>query len=457
VTQGPDHPLGPGRPGVEELRERLDGEEAAYAEVIGTLDRLAAYELPSERAPRARESLERLNTFWPALPPPSAVGLAGRLRRRIWAVFAPALERQAEFNASLVQLLNARLAERDRLDAHLRALASALVHYAQRVLPLLDARDRMVSALTTSRAELILDAFARRLEEHARLTQAVRAELDGARQQLEASTRETHGLLAQRDRLEALSEAVRALRGTLAAAAPPPSLARAALEAAEESVYTAFENRFRGSREELRKRQAPDADLFRGLDPVVDLGCGRGEFLELLRQAGVAARGVDSNQNAVLECREKGFDVVHGDLVEFLRAQGDGSLGGVFAAQVVEHIGPPVLAALLAESHRAIRKGGLLLLETVNVRTATAFFEVYIRDVTHRLPLHSETLAFMVAAHGFTDVRVQTRAPIPAEGRLKVVPWQELPVDAARAMNENVERLNGLLFGPLDYAILARR
>jgi O-antigen chain-terminating methyltransferase len=123
-------------------------------------------------------------------------------------------------------------------------------------------------------------------------------------------------------------------------------VAQAAVRAAEESVYTAFENRFRGSREELRKRQAPDADLFRGLDPVADLGCGRGEFLELLREAGVAARGVDSNRNAVLECREKGFDVVQGDLLEFLRTHDDGSLGGVFAAQVVEHLRAPVLAAL---------------------------------------------------------------------------------------------------------------
>ena len=471
-ASGPDHPLGPAGPAVEELRERLDNEEAAYADVIAALDRLAAFELPSERAPGVRERLERLNALWSAAPAPAAGGgLAGAVRRRVWNVLAPALERQAQFNAALVQLLNARLAEEDRLDAHLREIASALVHYAQRVLPLLDARDRMVSALTTTRAELVLESFARRLEDHGRLTQAFRADLDAARQELAARALEADAarrelaaraqdverLLAQRDRLEALSEEVRALRGTLAAAAPPPAVAQAAVRAAEESVYTAFENRFRGSREELRKRQAPDADLFRGLDPVADLGCGRGEFLELLREAGVAARGVDGNRNAVLECREKGLDVVEGDLVEFLRAHEDGSLGGVFAAQVVEHLPPPVLAALLAECHRVLRKGGLMLLETVNVRTATAFLEVYIRDVTHRLPLHSETLAFMAAAHGFVDVRVETRAPIPAEGKLRVVPWQELPVDAARAINENVERLNALLFGPLDYAVIARR
>jgi SAM-dependent methyltransferase len=438
---GPDHPPGPLHTAVEELRERLDAEEAAYADVLAAVDRLAAFELPAERAPGVRERLERLNALWPAPPAPAPGGLGGRLRRRVWAVLAPALERQVEFNAALVQLLNARLAEGDRLDAHLRELASALVHYAQRVLPLLDARDRMVSAVTTTRAELVLESFARRVEG-----------LDAARRRLEGDD-----LVALRNRLEALGEEVRALRGTLAAAAPPPAVARAALRAAEESVYTAFENRFRGSREELRERQAPDAELFRGLDPVVDLGCGRGEFLELLREAGVAARGADGNRNAVLECRAKGLDVVEGDVVEFLRGHADGALGGVYAAQLVEHLPPPVLAALLDEARRVLRKGGLLLLETVNARTATAFLEVYIRDLTHERPLHSETLAFMVAAHGFSDVRVETRAPIPAEGKLKPVPEDGLPADAARALNENVERLNGLLFGPLDYAVIARR
>jgi O-antigen chain-terminating methyltransferase len=171
----------------------------------------------------------------------------------------------------------------------------------------------------------------------------------------------------------------------------------------------------------------------------------------------VSGLGVDGNRNAVLECREKGFDVVHGDLVDFLRARPEASLGGAFAAQVVEHLPPPVLSALLREAHRVLRRGGLLLLETVNARSATAFLEVYIRDVTHERPLHSETLAFLVAAAGFTDVRVETRVPIPPEGRLQVVPWKELPLDAARAINENVDRLNALLFGPLDYAVIARR
>jgi SAM-dependent methyltransferase len=435
----PDHPLDPGHPALEELRARLESEEQAYADVLAAVDRLAVLALPSETAPESREKLERLNALWQPAAPPAGTGLRARLRRRVWDVLAPALERQAEWNANLVQLLNARLAAQDRLDARLRELAGALVRYAQRVLPLVDARDRVVSALTTTRTELVLESFGRRLEAQAR------------------QARKAEGLFAMRDRLEVVGEELRALRSSLAATAPPPAVSAGALEAAAAAVYTAFENRFRGSREELRRRQAPDAERFRGLAPVVDLGCGRGEFLELLRETGVAARGVEGNRSAALECREKGLDVLHGDLVDFLRAQAEGSLGGVFAAQVVEHLPPAVLAALLAEAHRALRPGGLLVLETVNVRSATAFFEVYIRDLSHERPLHPETLAFMAAAHGFSDVEIEMRAPIPAAGRLRAVPWQGLPGDAASAINENVERLNALLFAPLDYAVLARR
>jgi O-antigen chain-terminating methyltransferase len=159
----------------------------------------------------------------------------------------------------------------------------------------------------------------------------------------------------------------------------------------------------------------------------------------------------------VRECREKGLDVVEGDLVDFLRAQAAGSLGGVFAAQVAEHLPPPVLVAMLAEAHRALRPGGLLLLETVNPRSVTALLEVYNRDLTHERPLHPDTLLFLAGAAGFTDARVEMRTPVSAESQLRPVPTDGLPRPAAAALNENVARLNALLYGHLEYALVARR
>jgi O-antigen chain-terminating methyltransferase len=273
---------------------------------------------------------------------------------------------------------------------------------------------------------------------------------------LEAMGQRLDGLLALRDRTETLSEELRALRETLAAP-PPPETARAALRSAADSTYTAFENRFRGSREDVSRRQADYVELLRGHAPVVDLGCGRGELLELLRAAGIDARGVEGNTNAVQECRAKGLDVAQGDLVEFLERHQPGCLGAVFAAQVAEHLEPRQLQALLAAAHRALAKDGLLVLETVNVSSALAYLDVFIRDLTHVRPLHPETLRFMAAAAGFSEVRIELRSPVPDDVRLRLLPGGGMPPPVVKVMNENVERLNALLFAPLDYALVARR
>jgi len=421
---------------LEALRLRLEDEEASYAQALAALDRMAAPPLPDETGPEVRELQAQLNQVFAPPVAPAGGGLGGAFARRAWSALQPAVEHQARFNAVLVRLLNAQLEHASRYHARLRELSAAIVGYAQRVEPVVDARDDMRVAKTPSETAQVLEAFGRRQE---------------------AMGERVAGLLALRDRVEALSEELRALRDGLAAAPPAPEAARAALRSADDSVYTAFENRFRGSREEVRRRQADYVQLLAGHAPVIDLGCGRGELLELLREAGIAARGVEGNANAVQVCRAKGLDVAHGDLVAFLDEQPPAALGAVFAAQVAEHLPPPVLAALLAAAHRALAKDGLLVLETVNVASALGFLDVYIRDLTHERPLHPETLRFMAAAAGFSEVRIELRSPVPDDVKLHLVPTGGLPPPVVKALNENVARLNALLFAPLDYALVARR
>jgi O-antigen chain-terminating methyltransferase len=422
-------------PELAALRRRLEQEESAYAEALRALDAMASFALPAESLPDLPGQARRLNQLCQEPPAPDAGGVRGRFQRAVRGVVAPALARQHEFSSVLVQLLNGYLDATGRLHAHLRDTVSSLVGYVQRVLPVVDARDRLATGLATTRAELILEAFDRRQESLARRLE---------------------GLLALRDRLEAVSEEVRALRAALEPGAAPATAA-AAERAAEASAYTAFENRFRGTPDEVRERLASYVPLFRGQAPVVDLGCGRGEFLELLKAEGIEARGVDGNAHAAAECRGRGLDVVEGDLLAFLRAQAAASLGGVFAAQVAEHLPPAVLQEALGQAHRALRPGGLLVLETVNARSVLALLEVYNRDLTHERPLHPDTLRFLAAASGFTDVRIELRSPVDAASRLQPVPAEGLPAPAARALNENVERLNAFLYGPLEYALVARR
>ena len=186
MSQDPEHPA------LEGLRGRLREEEAAYAEVLAAVDRLSGFPVPAEAAPEVRERLLRLNELWPAPERPAGGGPGGALRRRAWDAVSPAIERQAAFNAVLVQLLNGYLAQADGLHARLRDLASALVRYAQRVQPLVDARARLATTLATTRSELVLESFGRQLESHARRlenmaalgrrVEAIAADLEARRQ-----------------------------------------------------------------------------------------------------------------------------------------------------------------------------------------------------------------------------------------------------------------------------------
>ena len=422
---------------LSELRRRLQEEESAYNEALAALDDIAAYSLPEEAGPEVRELLAELNEIGSQVPQTEEGGLRGAVAARVRSSLAPVIEQQKRFDEVLVRLLNAQLDHLGRHHARLREMAGTLVRYAQRVEPFMDARDQVRVAETPTQTEQVLETFAEKLE---------------------TMGRSVDGLAALRDRIEALSEEVRAVRRGLEAGAPPPEVARATLQAADDSAYTAFENRFRGSEEEIRRRQKDDVELFRGLEPVVDLGCGRGEFLELLREGGIEAQGVETNAHVVRECRNRGLDVVQGDLVEFLRGRDDGSLGGIFAAQVVEHLPPPVLTALLAEAHRTLRGGGLLLLETPNAASVVGFHGVFIRDITHERPLHPDTMRFLAAAAGFSDVRVQMRSPVSEEVSLRFLPGSAgLPPPVIRHLNENIGRLNAVVFAPQDYALLARR
>jgi O-antigen chain-terminating methyltransferase len=229
--------------------------------------------------------------------------------------------------------------------------------------------------------------------------------------------------------------------------------------------YAGFEDLFRGSETEIRTRMADYVAVFAGATNVVDLGCGRGEFLELLREAGIPARGADLNHEMVARCREKGLDVVEADALSFVAAAEPGSLGGLIACQVVEHLQPDYLLRLLSAATDALRPGAAIVLETINPACWSAFFDSYVRDLTHVQPVHPDTLKFLVTAAGFADARVMWRSPYPESGKLERLPAAVR--DAAKAdftlkplvdaIDRNVDRLNGLFFTDRDYAVVARR
>ena len=210
--------------------------------------------------------------------------------------------------------------------------------------------------------------------------------------------------------------------------------------------YFAFESRMRGSVEAIRERQRRYVDDLRDHGPVLDVGCGRGELVGLLREAGVDARGIDADADMVAFARGEGLDVEQADAVAYLEGLADESLGAVFMAQVVEHLPPVTLVRVLELATARLRPGGVLIAETINPLSPLALRN-YFADLTHAQPLVPETLELLARQAGFADTEICFLNE-PAERLTE----PDDPVIAA-----NVRRLNELLFAPLDYALVARR
>lgn len=213
--------------------------------------------------------------------------------------------------------------------------------------------------------------------------------------------------------------------------------------------YEQFEAAFRGSPDRVREAQRAYLRFFAepGAGPVLDLGCGEGLFLELLREAGVDARGVDRSAGAAQRARDVGLNVDCGDLLETLGACPDGSLGGVVCLQVVEHLSLPTTLHLIRTAKQKLRPGGVLLLETVNLASLIVFARAWSIDPTHRQALHPLTLRFLVEQAGFEGAELLYSGE--AEAHLEVPGEDGL-------QQRNATLLNEILFGPQDYAVIAR-
>ena len=218
-----------------------------------------------------------------------------------------------------------------------------------------------------------------------------------------------------------------------------------------DALYVAFENQFRGSRELIKKRVRVYLDDVRGAgavtadSPILDLGCGRGEWLELVNENGLAGEGVDSNAIMVSACQERGLRVTEGDALEYLRALPAESRGAITAFHLIEHLEFQVLVQLLRESFRVLRPGGLAIFETPNPDNVLVGSNRFYSDPTHLHPLPKEYSRFMLQSVGFSDV--VTRPLNPDK--------DSLSKNAATPELRNF--LNRLFFGEQDYAVIGKK
>lgn len=218
-----------------------------------------------------------------------------------------------------------------------------------------------------------------------------------------------------------------------------------------DSIYVGFEDVFRGSREEIKARQSIYLPLLEenGIGspemPILDLGCGRGEWLESLHERDLRASGVDRNERMVDYCTSAGLQVVKSDVLPYLRTLPDASVGAVTSFHMVEHLPFGTILELVDESLRILRAGGVLILETPNPANILVGAYAFHFDPTHLKPLPSPMLRFFVEARGFCEVHVRELHPYPDSVRFP---------DDGKGL---AKRLNDYLYGPQDYAVIGRK
>ncbi|CAN5826258.1 hypothetical protein BH18ACI5_BH18ACI5_07380 [soil metagenome] len=482
---------------LRRLKEERDEADRRYNEALTQLDRAIAppVGLPDAALAIDDHQIAPVNEAWNILvaaPPPSSWSRR-KITERIWSVVAPYFQRQLTFNSLLVDHIN-RTAEAQRVAhrrdqelvaalrveiEHSAAFRTRLMLLLQQVTAYVDTKDRDSAAgslVLTAALSALAEAQAKYRESLA--AREHRYEMRTAA--LTTAHEELRSMLGEelRGMIGVAQQAIVALKrefGRLSAPGHPATQApvRPAPPAPGPPVghpgtldsykYVGFADQFRGSREVIRERLASYVPYFEDATggEVLDIGCGRGEFLDLLAAQGISARGIDLNHEMAEVCLARGLNVTEADAVGFLEPLPDDSLAGVFAAQVVEHLEPSYLLRLLDLTFEKLQPGGTLVLETLNPACWTAFFESYIRDITHRWPLHPETLKYLVTASGFTRVDIEFRSPVPPQDRLQQVASIGIASDAGQELvdifNGNVERLNARMFTFMDYAIVARK
>ncbi len=217
--------------------------------------------------------------------------------------------------------------------------------------------------------------------------------------------------------------------------------------------YFDFENYFRGSRETIKERQKEYLPYFMNKKAVLDLGCGRGEFLELLKENGVIAKGVDFYDEFVMYCQNRGLDVIEGDAIACLaRAE---STDGIFAGQLVEHLSIGQIISLCMYAYEKLEDGGYLILETPNPMSLAIYTHAFYIDPSHQKPVHPYTLRYLVEKAGFQKVEILFTQGSRLPEHIPKLEGNE--ISNLEEFNQDLQTMAEFLYGSQDYAIIAQK
>jgi len=213
--------------------------------------------------------------------------------------------------------------------------------------------------------------------------------------------------------------------------------------------YSDFEKRFRGSMEQIEENLKKYVPYFKNSSNVLDIGCGRGEFVSILNKNGINASGIDISDSMLREASENGLKCSKSDALEYLKNKKDESIGGIFASQVIEHFEPEYLKEIIRESFRVLIPNSPVILETINPLSLFALTNIYFLDITHQKPLHPEFMRYMFESTGFSKVEILYSEPLHDHFLEEISPEEKI----GKTFNSNIDKLNKMLFTSPDYAV----
>ena len=379
---------------------------------------------------------------------------AGQLFVRL---FLPQLARQQQFNSHVVRHMNEHVNELQETIEELRNAAEKLSRLDQRFVERSEAIDQRFSEKDAEK-DATFNAIFGRLNEAAK----VHDEIAGQVGEL-MSLRSLLGKALESVPASDEPSRITNKTGRSKAAEIEPASWSQLTEWMKDEDYRSFQDRFRGNPEVIAERMREHVGRFDGVEGrVADLGCGRGEFLDLLAEAGIDAIGIEMNATEAEECRQRGHDAVVSDLLEWLSEQKDDSLGGVFMAQVIEHLEPTDWQCFVELAAAKLKAGGRLVVETINPGSLYALARAYVVDPTHIRPVHPELLSFLARRSGLCAVEVQFQAPVPDEERPTGLAFfqgntsVEMSEELA-AIREAMVRLDHICCAPQEYTLQATR
>ncbi|HSP15882.1 MAG TPA: class I SAM-dependent methyltransferase [Thermoanaerobaculia bacterium] len=319
------------------------------------------------------------------------------------------LDRQRDFNLALLDLLN-------------------------------DIRAEITSAREAARAEVAkLQADVQKGDE------ALAKDIAGVRDLIPIASRRNDALVA------ALDQKIESVAARLRDVVNPVLQTEDRGPRTEDFLYRRLEESLRGSEKQVRDAIQPYVEYSRTHQPVLDIGCGRGEFLMMCRESGVDVRGFDTNERSISDLKQRGFAADLAGVPDCFDAVADRSIGSILASHVVEHLPVDVLFAFYGQSARVLRAGGLLMIETPNAESLLVTGADFWRDPTHLAPRHPAALVLLGREHGFDVEELRAMHPFPDAARL---PLSESDSPDVRRL---AAAINERLFGPQDLRLVLRR